>query len=280
MSDTAPTPAPTHGQSWIWREGAFAPCAALPLADRGFRYGMAFFESLAVRGGAAEFLGEHLARLAAACAAHRWAVAPGELTRAGEALATLCGPGPAFVRLYVTAGEGGPATPVAAPQIYAFAEARSMAIPEPYRILAHPAPHLPLFGGLKTANYWANAAAFATAREAGADEALLFNPAGELVSACMANVFLEIDGQWVTPPAASGARRGVVREWVMRQRSIRERQVGRAEMEAVSGCFLTSSWHGVIPVVGLVALGVLGVLNSRPLGTTVAEALRAEFHAR
>ncbi len=257
--------------SWIWEGGCFVPCEGLPLADRGFRYGMAFFESLAVRGGRAEFLEAHLARLEEACRQQDWALDSDDLARAGGAVVSLCGPGPVFARLYVTAGDGGPLTPVTAPRIYLFAEARSSATPEPYRLIVHPSPHLPLFGGLKTANYWANAASYAAAIRAGADEALLFNPAGELISACMANVFLNIGNQWTTPPAASGARRGVIREWVMqRRRDVVERTMTATEVETATACFLTSSWHGVIPV---------AALNSRPLEMTLGEELRAEFRS-
>jgi len=135
----------------------------------------------------------------------------------------------------------------------------------------HPEPFLPLLGGLKTANYWANLAALQGAHAAGCDEALLFNPGGELVSACMANVFVEREGQLMTPPTASGARAGVVREWVMGRRTVVERTLTRADLAGSTGCFLTSSWAGVKPV---------AMLDGKLLDTTLAEALRTEFFNR
>ena len=200
-------------QSAIWNGSEFVPCGGIPVSDRGFRYGMALFESLAIREGQVEFLNAHLTRLDAACRQCRWPVDPVALSRAGQWLEKLTNP--AFARIYVTAGEGGPAAPVTAPRILLFAEPRSAASMLPVRLRLHPEPFLPLLGGLKTANYWANAEALRLALAAGYDEALLVNLRGELISACMANVFVELDGQWVTPPVSSGARAGVVREWVM-----------------------------------------------------------------
>ncbi|MEI6560639.1 MAG: aminotransferase class IV [Verrucomicrobiota bacterium] len=255
--------------SWLWHGTAFVPCRGVPVADRGFRYGMALFESLAVRNGRVEFLDAHLARLASACSQCAWPLDPSILVRAGEQLRQM--EGPAFARIYVTAGEGGPADPVTTPQVVLLAEPRSAPAPEPCRVGLHPEPFLPLLGGLKTANYWANLAALQTARAAGCDESLLVNPHGELISACMANVFIEWEGQLVTPPTASGARAGVVREWVMGRRTVVERTLTRADLAGVTGCFLTSSWAGVRPV---------AALDGRPLDTALAEALRTEFFNR
>ena len=259
----------TSSQSWLWNGSAFVPCAGIPVADRGFRYGMALFESLAVRDGRVEFLDAHLARLERACRQCGWALDSAVLACAGEQLRQM--DGPAFTRIYVTAGEGGPADPVTAPQVVLLAEPRNAPSSEPCRVGLHPEPLQPLLGGLKTANYWANIAALQGAHAAGCDEALLFNPHGELVSACMANVFVECQGQLVTPPVASGARAGVVREWVMGRCDVVERTLSRADFCNITGCFLTSSWAGVKPV---------AALDGRPLATDLGETLRAEFFNR
>ena len=253
----------------LWNGTAFVPCGGLPVSDRGFRYGMALFESLAVRDGRVEFLKAHLTRLETACRQCGWPVDASILARAGEQLSQLADP--AFARIYVTAGEGALTAPVTAPQVILFAEARPAPTAEPIRVGIHPEPFVPLLGGLKTANYWANIAALQSARAAGCDEALLFNPRGELVSACMANVFVECEGQWITPPLASGARAGVTREWVMGRRNVLERVICREDLNNASACFLTSCWSGITPV---------ATLDGHPLSTGFAEALRAEFFSR
>ena len=253
-----------------WNSASFVPCNGIPVSDRGFRYGMALFESLAVRNGRVEFFAEHMARLENACSQLGWPVDRVALACASEQLVRMhAATGvPLFARIYVTAGEGGPLDPVTATQVILFAEQRSAPSPEPCRASIHSEPFLPLLGGLKTANYWANIAALQAAHAAGCDEALLFNPRGELISACMANVFLELEGQLVTPPVTSGARAGVVREWVMGRRAVVECSLTRADLANITGYFLTSSWAGIKPVVNL---------DGRPLGTALAEALSAEF---
>jgi len=256
-------------QSWIWNGDAFVPCGGIPASDRGFRYGMALFESLAVRGGRVEFLEAHLIRLEAACRRCGWTVDPIALSQAGEGFSQISGP--SFARIYVTAGPGGPTAPVTSPRILLFAEPRTAPTEEPIRVAIHPEPFAPLLGGLKTANYWANILALQSALAAGCDEALLFNSHGELISACMANVFVEMEGQWITPPLASGARAGVVREWVMQRREIAERTLSREDLHHASACFLTNCWSGVTPV---------AMLDGRPLPTSFAETLRTEFFTR
>ncbi|XHR28739.1 MAG: aminotransferase class IV [Chthoniobacteraceae bacterium] len=259
--------------AWQWTGGQFAPTISVPLTDRGFRYGMAFFESVAVRGGQAEFLLEHLARLEAACAKVGWPVDFHVLQQAGKQLEALAhaSPTPLFGRIYVTAGDGGPAEPVTAPRVLVFAEPRANPVAHTVAVREHPEPFLPVLGGLKTANYWANAEALRQAHAAGAGEALLFNPHGELVSACMANVFVELDGVWMTPPSAQGARDGVTREWVRQRRAVAEGPIRREDLARATGAFLTSCWSGPVPVERL---------DGRALATGFAEALAAEFLER
>lgn len=252
--------------SLVWNGSELVPCCQIPLTDRGFRYGMALFESIAVRGGRAEFSEEHLARLETACSKCGWPVERVALKRAGERLGTFSGP--ALARIYVSAGDGGPADPVTTPRVFVFAEPRALPSARGIRVRVHPSPFLSVLGGLKTANYWANAEALRQARDERCDEALLFNPHDELVSACMANVFLELDGAWVTPSTASGARAGVVREWIMQRQAVTERPIFREEVERATACFLTSCWAGVKPV---------AALESRALDTGFAEGLRTRF---
>ncbi len=237
-----------------WNGDDFEPATALPLSDRGFRYGMAFFESIAIRNGQIEFLEPHLHRLREAARQHHWAVAPRAWEAAAGWLLNHGGPGPTFARLYLTAGDGAPGSAVAAPRLFGFGESRSNVRPaHPYHLVECPRPYLPLPGHWKRANYWANIAAWEEAKATGADEALLFNPAGEVVSAAMANLFLVVDHQLVTPPLDAGARDGVIREWVIEHRRasghpVMERPVTRADLTRATEAFLTSSWNGIVPI--------------------------------
>ena len=129
-----------------------------------------------------------------------------------------------------------------------------------------------LFGGLKTANYWFNTHALADARRRGFDEALLFNDRAELVSACCANVFLRHGDRLSTPARSSGARAGVIREWVIARRKVEERRLRREDVTSADEIFLTNSWHGIQPV---------ATLEGRPLGPrTIGPKLAAELATR
>ena len=240
--------------AWQWTGSAFAPCESVPLTDRGFRYGMSVFESLRVVAGEAEFFEKHVARLITACGEREFAVAESAL-RAAEQVLTKSGDG--FARIYVTAGDGAPTAPASAPRVFLFNEPRALPTEDSFEITFHDEPYRAPFGGLKTANYWFNTNALALTRARKFDEALLFNDLAELVSACMANVFLVHDGRIATPARSSGARAGVIREWVIARRKVEERRLRREDVISADEIFLTNSWLGVLPV---------ATLEGRPLG--------------
>ncbi len=243
--------------AWLWNGERFEPGDSVPLSDRGFRYGMSVFESLRVTAGEAEFFEKHVARLVQACADRDLALDDLILPRVAELFVLKSG----FARIYVTAGDGGPAAPADASRVFVFIEDRvPPGADEAWEIGLHEESYHAPFGGLKTANYWFNCDALAQARRRGFDEALLFNDRAELVSACMANVFLVRDDKISTPPRSSGARAGVIREWVMGRRKVEERRLRREDVVNADEIFLTNSWIGVMPV---------ATVEGRPLAVRV-----------
>lgn len=239
-------------------DGPFRLADALPVTDRGFRYGMAVFETLRVRAGRVEFLGEHLWRLARACRASGFPVAGGTLREAGRLLRErAAASGPAWTgvaRLHVTAGDGGPTDPPRVCRFLVSLEPRGTLPPAnsyrvPLRLRVHPTPHHPAFGGRKTHNYWENVDALLAAHRAGADEALLADATGRLISACLGNVFLWRDGRLLTPPTARGARAGVIRTRVLRLvTGVTVRDLAPEEWQVPgSGFLVTNSWLGAAP---------------------------------
>jgi len=258
-------------KAWRWNGAAYEPCDSLPLTDRGFRYGMSVFESLRVTDGVAEFFEKHLSRLIQACAEREIAVEDAALA-AGEA---LLGGGKmsGFARIYVTAGDGPPAAAATQSRVFVFIESRTPPDPEDaWEIGLHDESYHAPFGGLKTANYWFNCEALAHAKRRGFDETLLFNDRAELVSATMANVFVLRDERLATPPRSSGARSGVIREWVIGRRKVEERRLRREDVVNADEIFLTNSWIGVMPV---------ATVEGRPLGRrSVGPKLAAELESR
>ncbi len=233
-------------QSWLWLEDSFQPERSLPVSDRGFRYGMSVFETLRISEGTPGFLGPHLDRLRAAALVCGFRPPGGALSALPSLLASPKGTGVA--RVYLTAGDGAPTAPADDCRVVVLFEPREPVFPTGYALCSSPAPHLPPFGGLKTANYWANAEALRQARHGGVDEALLFLPDGRLTGACMANAFVKTPAGWLTPSLDCGARDGVVRAWTLGNLAVQEADITRETLQDASSMFLTSSWIGLLPV--------------------------------
>lgn len=245
-----------HGmQSWLWTGSEYSPTTAVPVSDRGFRYGMALFETLRVWGGRIEFWEQHRQKLYASCVERDFPLDEKVLWQAADVLETAGVKGVA--RIYVTAGDGGPSAGVTAPRVLLILEPRAPEKEDSWDIGVHEDPYRPPFGGLKTANYWFNTDALFHAKLRKFDEALLFNDFAELVSACCANVFLVHGERISTPSRASGCRAGIVRDWVIKRRKVEELRVRREDLVNADEIFLTNSWIGVMPV---------STLEGRPLG--------------
>lgn len=113
-----------------------------------------------------------------------------------------------------------------------------------------------LLAGLKTINYGDNVVALAAARRAGADEALFANSRDELCEGTWSNVFVRIDGRWMTPPLSSGCLPGITRELVIRlfaEQAIpfAESTLSYAALDRVESAFLTSSLREIQPVAAI-----------------------------
>ena len=257
-------------KSWLWTGADYVPAEAVPLTDRGFRYGMSVFESLRVARGEPQFFEQHHARLTGACAERDFPIEARALSAARDLLRSAKSDG--FARIYVTAGDGPPSAPAAAPRVFVFLEPRDLPTDDSYEVTLCEDPYRAPFGGLKTANYWFNTDALTRARHRHFDEALLFNDHAELVSACCANVFLVHDHRISTPPRSSGARPGVIREWVIARRRVEERRLRREDVLTADEIFITNSWLGVMPV---------ATVEGRPLGPRrLAPRLAAELTDR
>ena len=245
--------------AWRFQSGLWEPCGSVPLDDRGFRYGMSVFETVAIHRGRALFLEAHLERLARAAHSVGWGavVVPG--------IPEACVENPrstGVVRLYVTAGAGRPGDPFCGSAYALFEECEVGTDFPAVRVAASSAPYLAAPGGWKTGNYWRNVDALAEAQAMGVGEVLLFNPSGALVCASMANVFMEIGGVWKTPALEAGSRDGVVRAWVKEQMPVEETLLATDDVARSTACFLTNSRIGVRAV---------SEIDGRPLRTDVAD---------
>lgn len=226
------------------------------MEDRGFRYGMSVFETIAISSGRSILADEHLQRLALATQSVGW----GRIVVPRLPLDLAEGGSTGVVRIYVTAGPGHPGDPFSGSVYALFEECDAGTEFSPVRIASSSAPYLPAAGGWKTGNYWQNVSAQLSAKSGGVDDVLLFNPSGALVCASMANVFLETGGIWKTPPVESGARDGVMRDWVIKHSRVEQTLLGPDDVAGCTGCFLTNSRIG---------LRAVSEIDGRPLQTEV-----------
>ena len=247
----------------VWLDGALVDeeVARVPVSDHGFLVGDGVFETLRVYGGEPFAIGEHLERLQAGTEAMRLAApASADLERAAREVLSANDLGEARMRITVTSGSGpaglarGPGPPtvlVVAVPLTPWPPASTAIVSS----LRHD-EHSPL-AGVKTTSLAQSVIASAEAREAGADEALFLNIAGDLCEATTANVFLVLDGVAVTPPLESGCLAGITRGHVL-ELGAAERPLSRNDLAHADEAFLTSSTREVQPLVAI---------DGRPVGS-------------
>jgi para-aminobenzoate synthetase/4-amino-4-deoxychorismate lyase len=77
-----------------------------------------------------------------------------------------------------------------------------------------------------------------------AQDVLLWNPKGELTESSIANVLVEIDGVWFTPPLSCGLLGGVYRAELLARGTIREHPILVSELTPTSRIRLINSVRG------------------------------------
>jgi para-aminobenzoate synthetase/4-amino-4-deoxychorismate lyase len=98
-------------------------------------------------------------------------------------------------------------------------------------------------------------------RHPAADDVLLVNLDGEITESTIANVIVRVDGDWVTPPLASGCLPGVMRRVLLEQGEIREAPVFISDLAHAEGLALINSVRLRVPAV---LAEPIGAAVSRP----------------
>ena len=241
-----------------WRvEGGkvMAHRGGIPLDDRGFRYGQHLFESLAVRRGSVLLGQEHLGSLRAA-AVRKGVPFSRSLETSLRTFLRSVNLADGMLRIYLTAGTGAPATPVLRPGCYLSWEATRFPseaeIARGYRLATLKRLSTATAWGEKSGNYERHLDALASARKAGADEGLVLDEKGRVISCAMGNLLVWLPSrsgpELCTPPAALGARSGSLLEWVRHRMKVRERVLTGADLRRAVAIAVTNSRIGVMPV--------------------------------
>jgi len=78
-------------------------------------------------------------------------------------------------------------------------------------------------------------------------DTLLWNERGELTEFTRGNVALRIDGRWLTPPLASGLLPGIARARLLREGTIEEAVLARADLQRAEALAFFNSLRGWLP---------------------------------
>ena len=100
--------------------------------------------------------------------------------------------------------------------------------------------------GVKSCNYLENILALEEAKKRNFDEAIRINERGEIVSACMANIFWQAGGKLFTPSLATGCLAGTTREFFMEKREVFEVKESLETLQNADAIFLTSAGIGIL----------------------------------
>jgi para-aminobenzoate synthetase/4-amino-4-deoxychorismate lyase len=82
----------------------------------------------------------------------------------------------------------------------------------------------------------------------GSDDVLLYNPAGELTETTVANLALQLDGRWVTPPIECGLLPGTYRAELLHQGRLVEQRVTVADLKRAPGLARLNALRGWEPI--------------------------------
>jgi branched-chain amino acid aminotransferase len=271
----------------VWVDGALRDpgVASISPVDHGITVGDGVFETCGVVDGQAFALTRHLARLTRSARGLGLDDPDVDAVRDGVAEVLAVRPDLGRIRITVTAGIGplGSTRTPGRQTILVIAGP----IPAPHPIKAVRVPWVrnersPIVG-LKTTSYAENVVAVAEATKVGADEAYMANTRGELCEGTGSNIFIERDGELLTPPLSSGCLAGITRELVLEwaaEEGLPVREVADGELmfsvlddviAGRAGMALCGSIRTFVPVVEL---------DGTPLDTWPLTAAVADLYQR
>lgn len=220
--------------------------------DRGQSYGDGLFETMRAHRGTLPWWDAHWARLARGGERLGLALPDESLVRA-QAAELFADGGDGVLKLLLT--RGGDARGYA-PPADASAHWQLARHPLPARPSAGLRLHWcdtrlavqPLLAGIKHCNRLEQVLARAECVADGADEGLVRDTEGNVVSATSANLFVFHDGAWTTPPLLRCGVAGTCRAALMAPLGAREASLDVAAVESAEAVFLCNAVRGILPV--------------------------------
>jgi branched-subunit amino acid aminotransferase/4-amino-4-deoxychorismate lyase len=246
--------------SLVWIDGRVRRRdeVGVPVDDSAYAEGRGCYSTARVRDGCPLFETHHLRRLARGAAALRL----GELDEAAvrHALRDLAraafGGGEGVVRVQLSRAGPSRGRTLGEPRARVIGIPRALGDDDAeWSLLCAKLPHEgPLLaGGHKLTNRLVHALALDEARDAGVDEALLFDRQGRLVEGARSNpLVVGPDGRLRTPPLVRGCVDGIARQVLVERRvGLEEADLRRDDLVAARAVFCVNAVRGARPAASL-----------------------------
>lgn len=226
--------------------------AGLDPANRGLAYGDGVFETMRVHLGELPLWPRHLARLGAG--AQRLAIVlPDETMLASGVAEAAAGCEAGVLKLLLTRGSGGRGYSAASAS-----EAEWMLALYPLPVVMDaglqlmwcdtPLAAQPRLAGIKHCNRLEQVLVRMEVDRAGADEGLVCDTDGQVVSATAANLLVLRGGRWLTPPLERCGVAGVLRGWLLEAGLVTVEPLSRDAVVAADALALCNAVRGILPV--------------------------------
>jgi branched-chain amino acid aminotransferase len=254
--------------------GDIQPEAHISVFDHGFLFGDSVYEVVGTHQGRLCFVQEHLKRLrnSARAISLEIPLADDVMIREIEKTVEAAGNPESYIRIIVTRGVGeidiDPES-CTRPNVLILVKPVMLYPEENYThginvalVSVKRNPKEALNPGIKTGNYLNNVLAKMEARQAGAADALMLNPTGQLTECTTSNFFFVRDQRLMTPSLDCGILPGITREVILRLARENGVLVEEGEwppeiLQNTEEAFITGTVKRVMPVTSL---------DGRPIG--------------
>ena len=229
----------------------------IPVAHRGLSYGDAVFETMRVHAGQVPWWPRHWARLCRGAAVLRLPL-PDPQQVLDESRRLFADGGDGILKLHLSrAGHRGYAPTADAKPVWMLMRGVLPDAPSAAGLMLRWCSTTlavqPLLAGIKHGNRLEQVLARLEWTDPATDEhvandGLLCDTDGRVVSAISANLFVLQDGYWSTPPVDRCGVAGVCREWALQALPASERILQRDDVLAADAVFLCNAVRGILPV--------------------------------
>ena len=249
---------PSDCQAWT-EDGRILE--AWPMDDRGLAYGDGVFETMRIHAGELPWLARHLARLCRG--GQRLGLRLPDATVMRQRIAGfIAGRDGGVCKLIVTRGGAGrgyaPSAQVGCRMMLAW-----QAAPAPLQgglavdVLGLRLAPQPALAGIKHLNRLEQVLGAMEVQQRGLDDGLMLDGDGHVVCSTRANLFLHVDGRWLTPALQACGIAGVTRAVLLEHLPCAaEAALPLADLRRAGAAFLCNAVRGIMPVRRLGALAL------------------------